>query len=238
MHQTSADRSRPGAPSCGRPRRGAMGHASGRLPSDSRRNDRAAPCGVLYHLGVVFPRLQPRADGVTQRSGPDQRTDRRIARSRSERRGASLLAWRRSAFWGGCRDVATRSGAPVPNMAGGPPATAAPRGSHLVKYAGHTVESHDAPTSATHECSVSQMFVKQNLASRLICWAVWLSRAAELPRQRGGTPQCTISSARPKDADPIGTPPAPAASSSCPECPQAQTSASCTRAIRSPGRST
>jgi hypothetical protein len=30
------------------------------------------------------------------------------------------------------------------------------------------VESHDAPTNAADECSVSEMFVKKNLASRLI----------------------------------------------------------------------
>jgi hypothetical protein len=48
-----------------------------------------------------------------------------------------------------------------PENGWGPPANGGPRlESHLVNHAGRPVESPDAPTNATPDCSVSEMFVK------------------------------------------------------------------------------
>ena len=55
-----------------------------------------------------------------------------------------------------------------PMWLGGRPPRRPPEGPISSIDAGHAVESHDAPTNAADECSVSGMFVKKNLASGLI----------------------------------------------------------------------
>ena len=67
---------------------------------------------------------------------------------------------------------------------GGRPPTTAPLWSPISSIdAGRAMESPDAPTNAGRNCSVSEMFVKQNLTSRLICGNDWLSGVVGPPAQ-------------------------------------------------------
>jgi hypothetical protein len=122
-----------------------------------------------YHLLVVFSWPQPTPEPL--RDGPDQpslRGGRDFARRRERPAGSrsAQVAWRR---------IRRRHGVPRAEMStlrmwlGGRPPRRPPEGPISSSDAGHAVESHDAPTNAADECTVSEMFVKQNLASRLIC---------------------------------------------------------------------
>ncbi len=86
-----------------------------------------ASCGCYIILGSITS-PQPHAEASRRR--PDRLAGRRIPRSRRERPGASLSG--RSGVAPTPPRASPREVVPVPDVAGGPPATAAPRGSHLV----------------------------------------------------------------------------------------------------------
>jgi hypothetical protein len=114
------------------------------------------------HVASLPPR-QPAAVRQTQASGSRHTpSERAAARRRRQPRAPAATRSR----W------ARRAGR-ASTSRGGPPALAAPGGPISSVDVGHAVES-PSTDQRCHDSSVSEMFVKRNLSSKLICRKRWL----------------------------------------------------------------